>query len=197
MYGVLKKIYTFWGKSYSLVYSLLLAILGVKVGGNLYIRGLPHIISRTRGKVVIGDNCKIFSSQYSNPVGINHGCVIRTLLPDASISIGHDVGLSGATILARKNIIIGNHVLFGGNCTILDSDHHPLGPEERLNNHSKEIQSKSVVIGDNVWLGLNVIVLKGVTIGKNSVIAAGSVVVKDIPENVLAAGNPAKMIKPL
>ena len=71
---------------------------------------------------------------------------------------------------------------------------HALDGEERLKGLFND---KPINIGDNVWLGANVTVLPGVTIGKNSVIGAGSIVTKDIPENVVAVGNPCKVVRPI
>ena len=85
----------------------------------------------------------------------------------------------------------------GVNCVISDTDFHSISYLIRRNPVEDKYAHKSlpVVIEDDVWLGMNVTVLKGVTIGSGSVVAAGSVVVKDIPPHSLAAGNPAKVIK--
>jgi acetyltransferase-like isoleucine patch superfamily enzyme len=197
MYSVLKGIYTTYNNIILWFYKVYLRFVGVSVGDGLEIRGIPQVYSSSKGKISIGIKCKLYSSPASNPVGINHKCIVRTLLPDAIISIGDRVGMSGTTILARKSIIIGNNVLFGGNCMVTDSDHHPVDPELRKRNSSKGIASIDVVINDNVWLGMNVLVMKGVTIGKNTIVGAGSVVIKDLPANVIAGGNPAVVIKTL
>lgn len=77
----------------------------------------------------------------------------------------------------------------GANVTIMDGDAHQDDPRAGKN--------VPIVIEDNVWIGANATILKGVTIGRNSLIGAGSVVVKSIPENVIAAGNPCRVIKSL
>ncbi|MFO7810016.1 MAG: DapH/DapD/GlmU-related protein, partial [Candidatus Delongbacteria bacterium] len=127
----------------------------------------------------------------SNLVGINRKCIITTLRRDAIIRIGSSSGFSGTVIAAAGSIKIGKNVLCGANTVITDYDWHGIEPDKR----NKAADPQPVVIGDNVWLGLNSVVLKGVTVGKNSVIGANSVVTRDIPKNVVAAGNPCRVIK--
>jgi len=80
--------------------------------------------------------------------------------------------------------------------TITDSDIHPIKPENRsYNNNDADIPAKEVIIGNNVWVGADVFICKGVSIGDNSVIGAKSLVTKSIPANSIAAGNPAVVIK--
>jgi galactoside O-acetyltransferase len=93
------------------------------------------------------------------------------------------------TLVDDTEIFVGNHVMFGPNVTI-DTATHPISPELR----KRGVQyNKKVYIEENVWLGAGVIVLPGVRIGKNSVIGAGSLVTKDIPENVIAFGSPCRV----
>lgn len=110
-------------------------------------------------------------------------------------------------VWSAKEIAIGDRVLIAHNSTILDSDTHPLQPVER-HRHFVEIITKghpetidlreeAVRIEDDVWIGCNVVILKGVTIGRGSVIGAGSVVTGDVPPSVLAAGNPARLVREL
>ena len=96
-------------------------------------------------------------------------------------------------ISEHKGIYIGKKVLIGTNVEIYDSDFHGLSPSTR--HISRPEDASEVVIGDNVFIGSNARILKGVTIGRDSVIANSSVVVKDIPPGVVAGGNPAKVIK--
>lgn len=95
------------------------------------------------------------------------------------------------TLVDDTHIYIGNHVMIGPN-VVLATAGHPISPEERRNVAQF---NKPIHIGDNVWLGAGVIVLPGITIGENSVIGAGSVVTKDIPANVVAVGNPCRVMK--
>jgi acetyltransferase-like isoleucine patch superfamily enzyme len=120
-------------------------------------------------------------------IDINWYCSISTVIPNAQIIIGDGCGFSGTVIGSFTKIELGKNVMCGANTLITDSDWHLDDPRAGV--------SKPVFIDDNVWLGVNVTVLKGVTIGKNSVIGAGSVVTKDIPANVIAGGNPCVIIK--
>lgn len=95
------------------------------------------------------------------------------------------------TVVDDVEIIVGNNVLFGPNVT-LTTTNHPIEPELRRKAYQ---YCKKIIIKDNVWLCSNVVVLPGVTIGENSVIAAGSVVTKDIPANVVAMGIPCKVVR--
>lgn len=117
----------------------------------------------------------------------------RTLA--AVIQIGHGNYVNNNTVLcALESIQIGNNCLIGDLVAIYDADFHDLNPGTRWQGLG---QVKPVNIGNNVWIGSRAMVLKGVTIGDNSVIAAMSVVTTQIPPNCLAAGSPAKVIREL
>lgn len=110
----------------------------------------------------------------------------------SNISIGNQVYINfGCVILDCAAVTIGNSVLMGPNVGIYALN-HALHPEER---QQGSCQGKRVRIEDNVWLGGDVKILAGVTIGKGSVIGTGSIVTKDIPPNVIAAGNPCRIIR--
>lgn len=97
------------------------------------------------------------------------------------------------TVVDDGEIYVGDKVMFGPNVTIATAN-HPIEPGLR----SKAMQyNKPVHIGENVWVGANTVIVPGVSIGKNSVIGAGSVVTKDIPENVVAVGNPCRVLRPI
>ena len=115
--------------------------------------------------------------------------MISTLNSKAHIVIGDNCGFSGTVISSPLSIKIGNNVRCGANTLITDTDFH--------NDDSRAGNNKETIIDDNVWLGVGVKVMKGVHIGKNSMIGAGSIVTKDIPANVIAAGIPCKVIKNL
>jgi len=101
--------------------------------------------------------------------------------------------MTGGTLCAAERIEIGDHVTIGANVTVVDSDFHPIDPVRRLT-HPNDGQTSPVFIENNVFIGMNSLILKGVKIGEGSVIGAGSVVTKDVPPGVIAAGNPARVI---
>jgi acetyltransferase-like isoleucine patch superfamily enzyme len=110
----------------------------------------------------------------------------------AGITIGDDVGMSGASVCAAVSVSIGHRVMLGSGAIVADTDFHATGVAERRYLPASEASSAAVTIEDDVFLGANSIVLKGVTIGHGSVIGAGSVVSRDIPPGVVAAGNPCR-----
>jgi len=139
--------------------------------------------------IMIGNSCKFHNKYASNMIGVNHPCIIATHARRASIRIGNHCGFSGTVIGAFASITLGNNVRCGANTLITDGDWHTDDPRCGA--------PKPIVIKDNVWLGYNAVVLKGVTIGNNTIIGANSVVTKDIPANVVAAGNPCRVIREL
>ena len=124
-------------------------------------------------------------------------------------TVGDFTLMNGALVMAEELIEIGSYCMISWNVGIADSDFHPIDPAERrrdalaLAPYYKErpprppIRTAPVRIGDNVWIGMNAVILKGVTIGENSVVAAGSVVSKNVAPNVVVAGNPAGVVKQL
>ncbi len=140
-------------------------------------------------------------------VSVYAGCSF-SIGEKGSVEVGDFTLLNGALLMAEEKITIGHHCLVSWNVGIADSDFHPVDPALRMqdaeainpyspNRQRPPIGTKPVTIGNNVWIGMNAIVLKGVTIGDNSIIAAGAVVTHDIPENVVFAGNPGKIVKEL
>lgn len=167
-----------------------------KLGNEIKLLGVPIISIHQGAKVKFGKNIMLISHSYFSEPGVNHPVVIRLLRKDASLIIGDDVGISGGGICVQSEVIIGNHVMFGANSFVTDTDFHPIDPHNRRYSYD-QVQARKVIIEDNVFIGMNSVILKGVTIGKNSVIGACSVVSKDIPANQIWAGNPARFIRDL
>lgn len=159
------------------------------------LRGLPRVYQRKFGGMRLGKRLCLVSSWRFNSLGIFQPTTLKTMRPGAMLEIGDDVGISGATISASRSIRIGNRVLIGSGVMITDSDAHPLEPGKRSGDALTQVAP--VIVEDDVFIGARAIILKGVRIGRGSVIGAGSVVSKDIPAHVIAAGNPCKVIKSL
>jgi len=175
------------------------AALGITIGRGVKCYGSIHIMRAPGSEIVIGNNVSIVSSSARcTAASIYAPTKLRTWSATAKIIIEDGVGLNGTSIAARsKTVRIGSGTMIAPNCVIADSDYHALWPpENRLHNPAFE-NDADVVIGKNVWVGMQTIILKGVTIGDNAIIGSGSVVTDNIPANVLAAGVPARVIKSL
>lgn len=143
--------------------------------------------------VDIGNHVRWNSGFGNNPVG----AALRVIVwvgRGASLKIGNGVGISNATIVATHSVTIGNDVLIGGDSRIYDTDFHPIDPEQR-SGRPVAARSAAVTIHDRAFLGAHVTVLKGVTIGADAVIAACSLVTKDVPPAEVWGGNPARFIR--
>lgn len=168
---------------------IILKIKGVEYGSSIIFYGRAKFVVSEKAYVTIGNNNRFRSSATSNLIGINRPCIISALSASAVLTIGNNCGFSGTVIGCFERIMIGDNVRCGANTLITDSDWHLNDPRAG--------KTRPVIIEENVWLGEGVKVLKGVRIGANTVIGAGSVVTKDIPANVVAAGNPCLVIKNL
>ncbi len=177
------------------LYNFLYKFMGVEFDKNVRLQGFPIIVKKKKSKITFGKNVTIKSSFLSNLIGLYQRSVIVARTPESVIEIGDNVGASGVTIYARDSIKIGSNTRIGGNSKILDNDFHPVDPEMRLQSSNKNMKVKPIVIGENVFIGCNCLILKGAEIGDNTTIGAGSVVTGKIPANCVAAGNPAKVIK--
>lgn len=178
-------------------FKLLMKVTKVEYGKNLLLDGVPVIFNKGGATLKIGKDCTIKSSFLSNLVGLYSRTIIVTRTPQAKIEIGDNVGISGATIYARKGISIGNNTMIGGNAKILDNDFHPIEAEARIRDDKSMIKAKEVVIGENCFIGCNSLILKGTVLGKNCVVGAGAVVSGTFEDNCVIVGNPARVIKKL
>jgi acetyltransferase-like isoleucine patch superfamily enzyme len=143
-----------------------------------------------------------------NHVSVYAGCSFA-IGENGSCAIGDFTLLNGALIMAEERIEIGSHCLISWGVGIADSDFHPLALAQRLVDaeaHAPffkdrpprpKLTTAPVIIRDNVWIGMNAVILKGVTVGENSVVAAGAIVSKSVAANVVVAGNPAQVVREL
>ena len=183
---------------------LVMKMTKVEYGKNLLLKGVPIIFNKGGARLKIGENVTVKSSFLSNLVGLYSRTIIVTRAPRAVIEIGNNVGISGATIYARKGIYIGDNTCIGGNCKILDNDFHPIDMEDRIRllndvhgGDSNLIPTREIHVGKNCFLGCNSIILKGTVLGDGCVVGAGAVVSGKFEDNCVIAGNPAKVIKRL
>jgi acetyltransferase-like isoleucine patch superfamily enzyme len=174
-------------------------------------------VQKVPANIEVGENTKIDSpSVFKNffsklPVGLRLGSNVtffRSYLAteeEGYIEIGDYTFMSNASIACNSKVIIGGYVFIAGGVNIVDTDFHPITPAARLadtiaistvgkRNLRPHFKSYPVIIEDDVWIGYNATILKGVTIGKGAVIEPGAVVSKDVPPGATVAGNPAKII---
>lgn len=151
------------------------------------------LLLKGEGKISFGENVQIgvVAAHYTYS-SYNY---ILASGKDTEVTFGNNVVMAnGATIQATTGISLGNDVMIGINCFLVDTDGHDLDPSKRMDG---DVKSAKIRIENNVVIFYNSVVFKGVTIGENSIIGACSVVTKDIPPNVFAAGSPAKVIRNL
>ncbi len=168
---------------------------GCKVGKGFRSSGAIRIKARAAGSIVIAENVRLLAHWRSNRVGLG-GPVILHTWEGGRIEIGDHTGASSVVISARSGVKIGKHCNIGGNVRIFDNDFHALDAEIRRGPRGcVDCATRPISIGDDVFIGAQSIILKGVTIGDSAIIGAGSVVTKDVPAGCVAAGNPAVIIK--
>lgn len=164
----------------------------ISIGKNVQIYG--RLKAFGKGKISIGNDCLLNSAISADPIGGDSNIILRADY-GGEIRIGNNCGLSNCTIVAQTRVTIGNEVYIGGGCKIYDTDFHPIDRLYRINEMNEYTNRKPITIKDGAFVGAHSIILKGVCIGENSVIGAGSVVTKNVPANEIWAGNPARKIK--
>jgi acetyltransferase-like isoleucine patch superfamily enzyme len=167
--------------------------------------------------VVVGDNTLItsdyafkrFRSREAGALALGANCTMDgvhfAVGQKGRISIGSYCYFTNAVLLCEQELRFGNYVVIGWNTTVADTDFHPLSPAERIadaiacsplgkNAPRPEIPCRPVIIEDDVWIGPNATILKGVTVGAGSWIEAGSLVTRDVPKGSRVLGNPAQIV---
>ncbi|OOQ57768.1 acyltransferase [Mucilaginibacter pedocola] len=169
---------------------------GVEFNSDFVGFGIPILDINMEGKFTIGKGFWFNSGKYHAMGGRQQQCYF-VAAKGAEIVIGDNVGVTSIAIICHSKIAIGNNVKIGINTVIYDTDFHSL--DARIRNRVPEsidgVKSKPVTIMDGAFIGGHTTILKGVTIGKNSIVGAGSVVFKSIPDEQVWAGNPAVFIK--
>jgi len=175
---------------------LYFALNGVTWGRGWKIYGCPIIQRHRHSRMIIGQGFSVRSFTSSNPLAPYRPAILSTLSRDAVLRIGDNVGITGGTICAALRVEIGDRVVIGANAIIVDTDFHPLDPALRQQVPQNGAVAPTI-IEDDVFIGMNSLILKGVHIGCRSVIGAGSVVTTSVPPEVICAGNPARVVRPL
>ncbi len=161
--------------------------------------------------VYLSLNSRLINRNHRDAAKIGSGCALRAIFRlenQGNLTIGNDVYMGdGCLISVMEEVSIGEGTLFAHGVQLFDNDTHPTDAADRVADFRKKLGHKlprpieighaPVSIGKRCWLGMNSIVMKGVTIGDDTIVASGSVVVKDLPGCVVAAGNPAKPLKRL
>jgi acetyltransferase-like isoleucine patch superfamily enzyme len=181
----------------SVVTRVLFYLNHVQYGAGLNTYGVPVVDINDDSSMTIGTSFQMNSGRNHNRIGRQQPCYFIADL-GGRIHIGNRVGMSSTALVCHHAISIGDDVLIGGNTVIYDTDFHPLRTDQRTRGRDNSLaRTAPVVIQNGVFVGAHVTILKGVTIGQNAVIAAGSVVTKDIPANQIWGGNPAQFIRAL
>lgn len=192
MFGILTGIESASKKIFNYYYKV--KYRHVNFGNNIIYNGFAIFRFGRNAEVKLEDNIIFNSKTKYNLAGIYKRCSI-SVADGAKLTIGNFTGFSGVSIVCANEINIGSNVNCGINVMIWDTDFHSVNKLERRNNSAAGVRSSPIKIGNDVFIGGNSIVLKGVIIGDNSVIGAGSVVTGTVPPNEIWAGNPAKFLK--
>lgn len=168
---------------------LRLKIKGVALPSDCWIHRMPEIRLTKGSKVILSDSVTLISNPRYNPL-LEHPVTIITLTPQASIEIDHHAGISGSSLVCCNKISIGEYTIIGPGTLIYDSEGHDYSPEVGWSQR-KVRTGRPIRIGAKCFIGARCMIMSGVTIGDNCVVAAGSVITQDIPAGHKACGNPA------
>jgi len=183
-------------RAYRKYYALRLSrTRGLQLADDVLFKGMPHVEIARGASIRIDRGVMINSSNAKYHINMHSAVKLMADRPGARIHIGEETRIHGSCIHAYRSITIGRRCLIAANCQIIDSNGHELSFDDVDRRIHTTSEGKPVVIEDAVWIGANTIVLPGVRIGRGSVVAAGSVVVKDVPPMCVVAGNPAKIVK--
>lgn len=196
IYKIIKQVNFYVLSSYWRIHAHLLFYLNnVELGKGMSALGAFRVNVSLTGKFKIGENFMFRNNSKYSDTGDNRPCKFL-VSKNGSLLIGNNVAMTSTTITCFKSIIIGDNVKIGGGTTIFDTNFHSLDYNLRASkNDLMHAISSPVLIKDHVFIGTSCIICKGVVVGSHSIVAAGSVVVKSIPDNQIWGGNPAKFIR--
>lgn len=153
-------------------------------------KGKYPVVFRGQGEIIIGENVQM--GVVNSPFYNNSYAYLEARNKEAKVVFGNNISVNNNfSAVSEKRITINDHVLIGLNCKITDSNFHDLNAEKR---NQTDPSPQEVIIDRNVFIGNDVTILKGVVIGANSVIGSNSVVTKSFPNDVIIAGNPARVV---
>jgi acetyltransferase-like isoleucine patch superfamily enzyme len=196
IFKIMKRIFMLFYSIFSKAYTW------IKLKGNgvefssISTNGVPLVDIESGGKMTIGKNFCMNNGKYYNKIGRQQQSMF-IVAKGGFLSIGDNVGISASTFVCKLRISVGDNVKIGGNCVFYDTDFHSLNYLERrdTNVDTKKSRSLPVIIENDAFIGAHCTVLKGVRIGKGSIIGAGSLISKSVPPGEIWGGNPATFIK--
>lgn len=182
--------------AYLAYYALRLSrVRGLELAEGVIFKGMPCVDIARGASIRIDRGVMINSSNAGYHVNMHSAVKLMADRPGARIHIGEETRIHGSCIHAYRAITIGKRCLIAANCHIIDCNGHELSFDDVDRRIHTTSDGRPVVIEDAVWIGANSIILPGVRIGRGSVVAAGSVVARDVPPMTVVAGNPAKVVK--
>ena len=196
-YRGLRVVYYLAARCYSwLITSLKFWVNQVNSGYDFIGFGIPVLDIHHNGRFIIGKNLRFNSGKYHAIGGRQQPCFF-VVAKGAELKIGNNVGLTSVALICNDSITIGDNVKIGINTVVYDTDFHSLDARHRNSTPEikDDIKTRPVVIQDGAFIGGHSTILKGVTIGKNSIVGAGSVVSRSIPDEQIWAGNPAVFVR--
>jgi len=177
---------------YSLIVTVWLRLRGVEVGQRCVFYGVPRVTRPKASRIVLGDGVVIRSGGVSNPLSQGLPCVLRTVLPGATLIIGDRTGISSSVISCWERVELGPDSLVGAGTVITDSDAHIACSQCRIDGPVQAPATSPVDIGSGSFLGAHSAILKGASIGVGCVVGFGSVVTSgSYPDGSLLVGVPA------
>jgi acetyltransferase-like isoleucine patch superfamily enzyme len=191
MFSYIDFIFKIFNKVEKILRKNLLILVSLINNGKISIKGNLEINNKVRflgnGELILDDGVKLGYKMASNT---DRPIMLQPRYKSSKIVIGNNTVIgNGTEIICCASISIGRRCLFGPRVIIYDSDFHGVHPEKRSSPNVAPVS-----IGDNVWIGTEAIILKGVNIGKDAVIGARCVVTRDVPQGAIVTGNPMKIV---